>query len=177
MRASAAAPAPQPLLIVAADHTCVAWWHAPAAADPALPLAVVLASSWGEEDMAGYDGQRALAVALAEAGLATLRFEWPDTGDSSAATGAACVADALAAFDAAATQALALSGCRRLAFVGLRLGALLAAQAASAPREITCRIEGRRGVVRLEARMRNDRFLKAELTEYRFGNAAQLGGK
>ena len=136
MRASAAAPAPQPLLIVAADHTCVAWWHAPAAADPALPLAVVLASSWGEEDMAGYDGQRALAVALAEAGLATLRFEWPDTGDSSAATGAACVADALAAFDAAATQALALSGCRRLAFVGLRLGALLAAQAASARDDI-----------------------------------------
>ena len=51
------------------------------------------------------------------------------------------------------------------------------AQAASAPREITCRIEGRRGVVRLEARMRNDRFLKAELMEYRFGNAAAIGGK
>ena len=46
---------------------------------------------------------------------------------------------------------------------------LAPAQAASAPREITCRIEGRRGVVRLEARMRNDRFLKAELMEYRFG--------
>ena len=51
------------------------------------------------------------------------------------------------------------------------------AQAASAPREITCRIEGRRGVVRLEARMRNDRFLKAELMEYRFGNAGAVGGK
>ncbi len=138
-------PAPQPLLIGAAGHTCVAWWHAPgAAADgravPALPrgwlangplpLAVVLASSWGEEDMAGYDSQRALAIELAEGGLGTLRFEWPDTGDSSAATGTTSVADALAAFDAAATQALALSGCRRLAFAGLRLGALLAARAA-----------------------------------------------
>jgi urea transporter len=51
------------------------------------------------------------------------------------------------------------------------------AQAASAPREIMCRIEGRRGVVRLEARMRNDRFLKAELMEYRFGNAAAIAGK
>ncbi len=143
--APAATPAPQPLLIGAAGHTCVAWWHAPAAAadgrvapalprgwlaSGSLPLAVVLASSWGEEDMAGYDGQRALAIELAEGGLGTLRFEWPDTGDSSAATGTTSVADALAAFDAAATQALVLSGCRRLAFIGLRLGALLAAQAA-----------------------------------------------
>ena len=127
------APAPQPVLIEAAGHTCLAWWHAPAAvASPALPLAVVLASSWGEEDIAAYDAQRALAIALADAGLGTLRFEWPDTGDSSAATGSTTIADALAAFDAAAARAIALSGHERLAFVGLRLGALLAAHAAAA---------------------------------------------
>jgi hypothetical protein len=146
-----ATPAPQPLLLGAAGHTCVAWWHAPAAAAdtraaPALPrgwlpsgplpVAVVLASSWGEEDMSGYDGLRELATSLAEGGLGTLRFEWPDTGDSSAATGAASIADALAAFDAAATRALALSGCERLAFVGLRLGALLAAHAAVARQDV-----------------------------------------
>ena len=151
MSRSAATPAPQPLLIDAAGHTCVAWWHAPAPAvdvsvAPALPrgwlpagalsMAVVLASSWGEEDMSGYDGQRALAIALAEGGLGTLRFEWPDTGDSSAATGSTSTADALAAFDAAATLALALSGCERLAFVGLRLGALLAAHAAAARSDV-----------------------------------------
>ena len=128
-----ATPAPQPVLIEAAGHTCLAWWHAPAAvASPALPLAVVLASSWGEEDIAAYDAQHALAIALADAGLGTLRFEWPDTGDSSAATGSTTVADALAAFDAAAARAIALSGHERLAFVGLRLGALLAAHAAAA---------------------------------------------
>ncbi len=128
-----ATPAPQPVLIEAACHTCLAWWHAPAAvASPALPLAIVLASSWGEEDIAAYDAQRALAIALADAGLGTLRFEWPDTGDSSAATGSTTVADALAAFDAAAARAIALSGHERLAFVGLRLGALLAAHAAAA---------------------------------------------
>ena len=146
-----AMPAPQPLLIDAAGHVCVAWWHAPAPAPDArlapalprgwlpggaLPLAVVLASSWGEEDMSGYDGQRALAIQLAEGGLGTLRFEWPDTGDSSAATGTTSVADALAAFDAAAVQALALSGHARLAFVGLRLGALLAAHAAVARQDV-----------------------------------------
>ena len=121
------------MLIEAAGHTCLAWWHAPAAsASAALPLAVVLASSWGEEDMAAYDAQRALAIALADGGLGTLRFEWPDTGDSSAATGSTTIADALAAFDAAAARALALSGHERLAFVGLRLGALLAAHAAAA---------------------------------------------
>jgi len=139
--------APLPLLIDAPGHTCVAWWHGPAPAPDArlapalprgwlpagaLPLAVVLASSWGEEDLSAYDGLRALAVALAAAGIGVLRFEWPDTGDSSAATGAAAPADALAAFDAAATHARALSGCERLAFVGLRLGALLAARAAVA---------------------------------------------
>ncbi len=131
----APAPPPQPVLIDAAGHTCLAWWHAPAAAvrtQPELPLAVVLASSWGEEDIAAYDGQRALAIALADGGLGTLRFEWPDTGDSSAPTGTTTIADALAAFDAAARQALAYSGRERLAFIGLRLGALLAAHAASA---------------------------------------------
>ncbi len=144
--ATPARPAPQPLLIDAAGHTCLAWWHAPAPAPDArlapalprgwlpagaLPLAVVLASSWGEEDLSAYDGLRALAVALAEAGIGVLRFEWPDTGDSSAPSGSTSIADALAAFDAAAAQARALSGCDRLAFAGLRLGALLAAQAAA----------------------------------------------
>jgi dienelactone hydrolase len=144
-------PAPQPLLIDAAGHACVAWWHAPApAADVrlapalprgwlpggALPLAVVLASSWGEEDLCAYDDQRALAIQLAEGGLGTLRFEWPDTGDSSAESGSTSVADALAAFDAAATQARALSGCGRLALAGVRIGALLAAHAAAARNDV-----------------------------------------
>ncbi len=139
MPGRAAAPAARPLLIGVAGQTCLAWWHAPAEpveAGSALPLAVVLASSWGEEDMAAYDRLRALAVALAEGGLGTLRFEWPDTGDSSAATGTTTVADALAAFDAAAGQALALSGHARLAFAGLRLGALLAAHAATARQDV-----------------------------------------
>jgi len=133
--AAAIAPPPHPLLLEAAGHTCVAWWHAPAAG-VALPLAVVLASSWGDEDMAAYDAQRALAVALAHGGLGTLRFEWPDTGDSSAASGAATIADALDAFEAAARRALVLSGGERLAFVGRRLGALLAAHAALARQDV-----------------------------------------
>jgi alpha/beta superfamily hydrolase len=157
--------APRPLLLGAAGHTCVAWWHAPGASlatsrrrPPAAPLAVVLASSWGEEDMASYDAQRLLACRLAEGGLGTLRFEWPDTGDSSAVTGAASVADALAAFDAAATQALALSGCERLAFVGLRLGALLAAHAAVARDDVDALVAvmpvaGGRDYVRAQSRL------------------------
>ena len=134
-----ATPVPQPILIEAAGHTCLGWWHAPAAptgARTALPLSIVLAASWGDEDMAGYDDQRALAVALAQGGLGTLRFEWPDTGDSSAATGAATIAEALAALAAAAREALALSGQDRLAFVGTRLGALLASHAAVARQDV-----------------------------------------
>ena len=152
-------PAPQSLLVEAAGHPCLAWWHAPAAtagARAAAPLAVVLAGSWGDEDMAGYDAQRALAVALARDGLGTLRFEWPDTGDSSAATGSTTIADALAAFDAAARQALVLSGQERLAFVGWRLGALLAAHAAVARPDVDALValmpvEGGRAFVREQA--------------------------
>lgn len=50
-----------------------------------------------------------------------------------------------------------------------------ATAADSAPREITCRIEGRRGVASIEARMRNDRFIKAELMEYRFAALQNTG--
>ena len=159
-----AAPSPQPALIDAAGHTCLAWWHAPAAvASPALPLAIVLASSWGEEDMAAYDAQRALAIALADGGLGTLRFEWPDTGDSSAPTGSTTIADALAAFDAAAVRALALSGHERLAFVGLRLGALLAAHAASARSDVDALVAlmpvaGGRAFVREQRQLGADRL-------------------
>ena len=157
------APAPQPVLIDAAGHTCLAWWHAPAAvASSALPLAVVLASSWGEEDMAAYDAQRALAIALADGGLGTLRFEWPDTGDSSAPTGSTTIADALAAFDAAAARALALSGHERLAFVGMRLGALLATHAASARSDVDALVAlmpvaGGRAFVREQRQLGADR--------------------
>ena len=158
------APTPQPVLIEAAGHTCLAWWHAPAAAvrtQPELPLAVVLASSWGEEDIVAYDGQRALAIALAEGGLGTLRFEWPDTGDSSAPTGTTTIADALAAFDAAARKALACSGHERLAFVGLRLGALLAAHAATARADVDALValmpvSGGRAFVREQAVRQGD---------------------
>lgn len=156
----APAPAPQPVLIEAGGHTCLGWWHAPAAtAAPALPLAVVLASSWGTEDLAAYDCLRELAGALAEGGLGTLRFEWPDTGDSSAATGATSLADALTAFDRAAACSLALSGHERLAFVGLRLGALLAAHAAVARLDVDALValkpvSGGRSFVRDQAVLR-----------------------
>jgi len=177
--ARAAWSPPRPLLVAAGAHTCVAWWHAPAqarAADCApglprgwlapgpLPLAVVLASSWGEEDMSGYDGLRELATALAEGGIGTLRFEWPDSGDSSAATGDASLADAQLAVDAAAQRARALSGCARLAFVGLRLGALLAAHVAQGRRDVDSLV----GLLPLaggRAFVRHQRLLGASFSE------------
>ncbi len=187
-------PPPRPLLLEARGHTCVAWWHAPcgAAVDAsapdlpdgwlaggALPLAVVLASSWGEEDISGYDGQRELASALAEGGLGTLRFEWPDTGDSSAASGDVSIDDLLAAFDAAATRALALAGCRRLAFVGLRLGALLAAHAAMARVDVDSFV-GLLPVASGRVFVREQRLLGAGLGRPRPGDApdahVMLGG-
>jgi len=177
---------PQPMLFDAAGHRCVGWWHAPqpghAPADaPALPrgwivpgplpLTVVMVGSRGEEDLSAYDGQRQLAVALAEGGLGTLRFDWPDGGDSSAPTGQATLAELLATIDAAATQALALSGGHRLAFVGLRVGALLAAHAALARRDVEALI-GLLPVAGGRAFVREQRMLGAALAVPADGGAA-----
>ena len=46
----APAPVAQPVLIEAAGHTCVAWWHAPAA--PASPLAVDALALWSGSRLA-----------------------------------------------------------------------------------------------------------------------------
>jgi len=92
---------------------------------------VVLCPPWGFEALCVHRGLLALAEALAAAGLPCLTFDLPGTGDSLDPPSEAplpyhWIAALLAAVDLLRTR----TGAREVALVGLRLGALLAAEAA-----------------------------------------------
>ncbi|MCE1235014.1 MAG: alpha/beta hydrolase [Hyphomicrobiales bacterium] len=93
-------------------------------------LAVVLCPAFGLEGLTARRGFGELADALARAGLPTLSFDWPGTGD---ALGDDRDPDRLdrwrAGLGAAIEEAKRLAGADRVALVGLRLGATLAVAA------------------------------------------------
>jgi pimeloyl-ACP methyl ester carboxylesterase len=76
--------------------------------------------------MASHRALRQLAVRLAQAGFAALRFDFYGCGDSEGASDAASLAQWLADLDAARQQLLQRRPRTRVAAVGLRLGASLA---------------------------------------------------
>lgn len=92
--------------------------------------AVLLCNPFGEEAVRAHRAYRVLARRLDEAGYPTMRFDYAGTGDSSGETGEHGVADWLADIAAAADALRADSGQSRIAVIGLRLGATLAALAA-----------------------------------------------
>lgn len=93
---------------------------------------VVLCAAFGLEGLAAHRAWGELAEALARAGLPTLRFDWPGTGDS---LGDAGDPDRLAAWRAGLDAAIARlkreTGVDEIVLVGLRLGATLALEAAA----------------------------------------------
>lgn len=116
------------------DDWCAASWHV--AARP-LARVAVLCPSIAQEHLRGQREFRLLAVRLAAAGVSTLRFDYPATGNS---TGEAIAPDGLesdlaerwcaAICDAVAHARLRLPGAE-VVLVGRRLGALLAARASA----------------------------------------------
>jgi pimeloyl-ACP methyl ester carboxylesterase len=93
--------------------------------------AIVICQSWGAEGMRSYRGLHLLAQQLAERGFETLRFDYTGTGDSADADHTP-LSQWLDDIRDAANELRELSGARRIALLGLRLGALLASQAAQA---------------------------------------------
>lgn len=75
---------------------------------------------------------RRLAGQLARAGLPCLRFDWSSTGDSAGASHDARLASWQKDLGAAAAELRDVTGLRKLAIVGLRLGAAVAVRAVSA---------------------------------------------
>lgn len=104
--------------------------HAPAAAG--RRAGVVLCPAAPQESRQTHWAVRQLAIQLADAGVHALRFDYSGTGDSAGDDDAidfdAWVTDAR---DAAA-ELRDVAGVRRVAFVGLRLGAAVAWRAAAA---------------------------------------------
>jgi alpha/beta superfamily hydrolase len=113
---------------------CFGWYHP--AAQPSS-LAVLLCPPLGREARWTHRMFRKLATRLAAAGLPSLRFDYPNSGDSGDVPAGE---DPLAAWrdsvDIAADWLRAQSGAGELAFVGLRFGALLAADAAAARTDV-----------------------------------------
>ncbi|WP_448191632.1 alpha/beta fold hydrolase [Azospirillum sp. sgz301742] len=106
---------------------CFGWLH-PAAGR----RGVVLCSPHGNEELCVHRTWRTLAERLAEAGLPTLRFDYPGAGNSAGGDeDPERVRAWLDGIHAAIRQLRASTGVQEVALVGLRLGATLAAMAAA----------------------------------------------
>jgi|JI10StandDraft_1071094.scaffolds.fasta_scaffold11863_4 pimeloyl-ACP methyl ester carboxylesterase len=103
-------------------------YHQPARLRP-RSAAVLLCNPFGEEAARSHRTFRVLAQQLERAGYAVLRFDYRGTGDSAGAGADATVAWWQDDVVAAAAELRRASGIPRLAVVGLRLGATLAALA------------------------------------------------
>lgn len=96
-------------------------------------VAVLFVSPWGLEEMCGRKFFRILAERLAENGFASLRFDYPGTGDSLADDVEKIDLQVwLDSFSTAATRLKQLSGCDRLVVVAQGVGATVAIKALEA---------------------------------------------
>jgi pimeloyl-ACP methyl ester carboxylesterase len=105
---------------------CFGWLHQHGTG----ALGVVMCASWEYEAAVVGLSWRVLADRLAEAGLPTLRFDYPGCGDSLGSADAPGVFDAALASISAAVEVLRVeTGVTRVALVGHRLGGALALMA------------------------------------------------
>ncbi|MEB2845120.1 alpha/beta hydrolase family protein [Endobacterium cereale] len=96
-----------------------------------VDLAVLFASPWGLEEMCTRKFWRIMSEKLSDRGIASLRFDYPDTGDALDGT---CDLQGLTAWTQSLVQAAGelrrLSGCQRIAVITQGLGAIVAVEAA-----------------------------------------------
>jgi len=123
------APRAQPLYFGSAERPILGWWHL---VDHPAPCPVVICAPFGLEDLSAYRSLRHLAQSLSAAGIPSLRFDYPGCGDSAGDDDDADQTPVwLQSVHAAADLARSLTGAQRVALVGVRLGALLAATCAA----------------------------------------------
>lgn len=128
-------PAQQALYLAGADVPLAAWLHRPAGP---VRQAVLLCSPFGREEISAHRAWRCLAEALAAQGHCVLRFDYAGCGDSGGDESLPDLAGAwLRSVHAAADALCRLSGQARLVIAGLRLGGLLALEAAVARADVS----------------------------------------
>jgi pimeloyl-ACP methyl ester carboxylesterase len=93
-------------------------------------LGAVLCAPWGQEYMRTHRALRQLATQLNRAGVHVFRFDYFGTGDSIGASDAGTPLRWVEDIRSAADELKDTAGIDKLSFVGLRLGATLAAAAA-----------------------------------------------
>ena len=130
-----ALPTPEPVVF----SDCFGWYHSPPR-DSVRARGVVLCPPFGVEMLWTYRNLRSLAEMLARAGLPVLRFDYPGTGDSPGGEEPRLLERWLAAIDAAVCLLRQRSDTNEVALCGLRLGGLLAAEAARRLSGPACRL-------------------------------------
>lgn len=93
--------------------------------------AVVLCHPWGAEYLHAYRAMRQLSQMLAAAGIHSLRFDYFGTGDSAGEMTEARLSDWETDIQSAMRELMDITESPRVALVGLRLGATLAADVAT----------------------------------------------
>jgi alpha/beta superfamily hydrolase len=107
-----------------------------AASTPGRRPGVVICPPFGQESLRAHRSLRELAGRLADAGMPALRFDYHGSGDSAGEPEEARLAEWVADAAAAVEELRETTGERRVALVGLRLGAAVAALAAGGLGEV-----------------------------------------
>lgn len=107
-----------------------------AAVGKAKPTAVLCCQPAPQEYMRTYRAVKNLADDLSRSGMHVMRFDWSGTGDSAGRLRDARLETWQQDLAVAAEELLDLSGARKLAIVGLRLGASIAALACAQARPV-----------------------------------------
>ncbi len=118
-----------PIWFGPSERPLFGWFHAPA--DPRARGGVVLCPPLSRDYLQAHYALRRVAVGLEHAGIAVVRFDYDGTGDSFGATDDPARVEAWLASVAAAMEVLRRSGVARVGLAGMRIGALLAAEAAA----------------------------------------------
>lgn len=123
-----------PLYLGTRERRLFAVYEPPALKDRRT-RAAVLCYPWGEEYVYAHRTMRQLAVKLSASGFHTLRFDYFGTGDSGGEESDADPSAAEVDVESAIEGLQDIVGVARVALIGLRLGATLAARAAMRRKE------------------------------------------